>query len=788
MDYGSGTELWYAQWRYMRNPDVIFRPLQGDDKGASKENKYAHLALSPSGNIIDKFFKDGKEIQVTLAIARNYTISTISYDKLEYRWDTAEKAYINGSSRITVEKIDRELNDKVNLFRSRGDGCNYDYLVIPWSGADEKAKDVQAIIAAKLKQLENVEWSLSPYDIKDASCSNGFSQELLAQDRKDCAKIEVDAGIKNLKAAIKLTDAEKIVSAVNSTCMTAIRNLTYTEIEILINTIAELSTLKEQSELAILRLMTAIKTSNYADFYTYLEKENNRILKKLVAEIDDASIYFLTDKNNYTNFIGALVTMFNQAPASLEKRWPTKADDFAARMINLNAVDYSSDTSSAFSPRFTSKVNKGEYSESTGNITLNDVYTTYSYNAFDFNGSGVTKTEHTEKTTAVSPLTPIIIVPNTDKLPLIATALGENSIGNSNYIVPAILLKYQADKIRNDYIEKGVMTTLDLATIYFSGGTALATKVTWVRRAWAMAEVAGAVGNIGVTTQTINPNSNLGKAVTAYNLGMGIIGVKNLAVGGYKFVVALPENTKNFLQQNKGIRDLLLAQYTQWKTLTKNLDNLSPAEKQLVSEQEKVWKALGIVDKLVDVVYRNIKYEDFIKTFTATEDQYKEAYKLWGQEKWDELYQYFKTNKLNDGWPPYNGAKNILKTETGNQLNEKVFDRFQKYEDLSGGFASPVPNNSTYTIQSRALGVNYDEMEELGQSYYYIKFKIKDAFPDLNFEYGEAVPWFNELGGAVQIKSSKNFRDIKSNIEILEKWRFNAGKWEELKLIDGIWK
>lgn len=36
MDYGSGTELWYGQWRYMRNPDVIFRPLEGDEQGAVK--------------------------------------------------------------------------------------------------------------------------------------------------------------------------------------------------------------------------------------------------------------------------------------------------------------------------------------------------------------------------------------------------------------------------------------------------------------------------------------------------------------------------------------------------------------------------------------------------------------------------------------------------------------------------------------------------------------------------------------------------------------------------------
>jgi hypothetical protein len=46
------------------------------------------------------------------------------------------------------------------------------------------------------------------------------------------------------------------------------------------------------------------------------------------------------------------------------------------------------------------------------------------------------------------------------------------------------------------------------------------------------------------------------------------------------------------LQQNKGLRDLLVAQYGEWKALTTNLDNLSTAEKQLIAEQEKVWKSL----------------------------------------------------------------------------------------------------------------------------------------------------------------------------------------------------
>jgi hypothetical protein len=44
------------------------------------------------------------------------------------------------------------------------------------------------------------------------------------------------------------------------------------------------------------------------------------------------------------------------------------------------------------------------------------------------------------------------------------------------------------------------------------------------------------------------------------------------------------------------------------------------------------------------------------------------------------------------------------------------------------------------------------------------------------------------LGGAMQIKSSKEFHHMLDNIEILEKWEFKNGKWKELKLIDGIWE
>ena len=224
-------------------------------------------------------------------------------------------------------------------------------------------------------------------------------------------------------------------------------------------------------------------------------------------------------------------------------------------------------------------------------------------------------------------------VPNTNKLPLIETALGGDALPGQMYVVPAIFLKYNTDKIRNDYIEKGIVTTLDVATIALSGGTALATKVHWVRRAWALAEVAGAVGNIAVNTQAIS-SPRVKEAVDIYNAAMGLIGLKNIGQGGYKFIKNLPEQTKKLLQKSERLREGLQQGYLKWKALAKNLDNLTDAERQLITEQEQVWRVLGMLDDIKGVnnlsilktlkgiiptgnKLTNIRYSDFVKGFDA---------------------------------------------------------------------------------------------------------------------------------------------------------------------------
>ncbi|VDH15449.1 TANFOR domain [Algoriella xinjiangensis] len=750
MDNSESEILSHLDWKQIGDPAFKFYGFQDQSEG--EQNRYAHLAITSSGEIFDEFYKDGKEIVVTILVAKDYVIDTLKYKDIVYKWNKTTKIFeAEGQTNITIKKIDKTINDEVNLFRSKGDNCTYDYVTVKWTEADEKASDIKARIQDKIKNFTDDNWKVSPLDIRDGSCSNVFIPELLGKDRKDCSEADIQTGIISLREALKLTDGERVATVVNGTCLTAIRNLKYAEIEKLIDLVASQETLKEFSEVAILRLMNAIKEDNYKDYYKYLEAGGNKIIKKFVKELDDTSVFFW-DGNNYTNFMGALVTMYNKNPKSIEDRWPASTDDFAKITVNLNPIEYEKGETAYFQI-YKSKYNDGEYDEQTGNVKINDVFDTTSRT----NGAQGTVSE-TELIVEVSPLTPIILIPDTDHLPLVETALGENTLGTGAYIVPAIFLKYKSDKIKKDYIEKGVMITLDLATIYFSGGTALATKVTWIRRGWAMAEVVGAVGNISVNTGTVNPNSNLGKAINAYNIGMGVIGLKNLTVGGYKFVKSLPEATKKLLQENKGLRNLLIAQYTEWKIATTNLGEITPAQRKVIDEQEQVWKTLGIWQQILDDMPTN--FFNNVNDMATTFDEYNkissalrgEIYNLYKQKKWSKLEQIFKENKLNAYWPPANGGYNII----DNVILKKGM-KFDRYGDalrgwdekgippLGGEFTSPIIDGKLFSFGERALN-----RAESGYNFYYEIEVIKEI--PFNGEAADVIPWFGQIGNGKQMR------------------------------------
>lgn len=192
---------------------------------------------------------------------------------------------------------------------------------------------------------------------------------------------------------------------------------------------------------------------------------------------------------------------------------------------------------------------------------------------------------------------------------------------------------------------------------------------------------------------------------------------------------------------------------------------------------------VGKINNIVDItkqIYRNVTYDDFTETFTATKEQYRRAYQLWGEEKWEELYNYFIKNNLNGGWPPFDGFSKINQTISANKYDLRV-DRFQIQTSLGGGFGSPILKNGegveslAYTYDSRMLS------DKLDDGIYYFSFKMSDKASEVQLKIGDVAPWFSkkyDLAGE-QIKFSRKlhkldvsyFNNIEAQVRIKGEWR-----------------
>ncbi|MBC6111944.1 fibronectin type III domain-containing protein [Pedobacter fastidiosus] len=150
MDYAGGTELWYSQWKYMRNPDLIFRPFEGDDEGAYLKNSFF---VAINGYPIEIKDVDLKSIRVSA----KYPSGSISgyTDKQGKVFDAVfEKGAFVGyrygvgkaATTIKLKPIDKKLI-KVQFIEPTIDDCIYkisvgDYIV---------PSEISGLVASKIE-------------------------------------------------------------------------------------------------------------------------------------------------------------------------------------------------------------------------------------------------------------------------------------------------------------------------------------------------------------------------------------------------------------------------------------------------------------------------------------------------------------------------------------------------------------------------------------------------------------------------------------------------------------
>jgi hypothetical protein len=164
-----------------------------------------------------------------------------------------------------------------------------------------------------------------------------------------------------------------------------------------------------------------------------------------------------------------------------------------------------------------------------------------------------------------------------------------------------------------------------------------------------------------------------------------------------------------------------------------------------------------------DSLVRGVSFSYFEQSVSDFSDSTKKAFaktawKLWKQEKWSELEQFFTTNNLNGGWPPNRGATS-LKIVTLNP--GMLVDRFGGYFDADsvfqdkGTFVSPAG----IPFAQRALPA-----KTLSSPYRVYKV-VK---PITVVKRGGIIPWFNQPGLGTQFELPYNINDLKKGGYIAE--------------------
>lgn len=215
------------------------------------------------------------------------------------------------------------------------------------------------------------------------------------------------------------------------------------------------------------------------------------------------------------------------------------------------------------------------------------------------------------------------------------------------------------------------------------------------------------------------------------------------------------------------------------KTRIYNVDDLATfgrvynKEKRLITFDDFFEKTISQIDEVVDIKKEN--YKKFaVELFEAWDNGFK-------NKSIAEMQAVYTKYGLDPSktYPPNEGVWGLSELPRA-PTKDELFDRFQSRSSLGGGYAGFLNDpNTVPTISARALRENYSEIVANGEDYFYFLFKMDDIPSDLKFEFGEAMPWFGEVGGAIQIKSSKALHELGDNIKIVEKWKL---------LPDGTWK
>ncbi len=354
----NGTVLNHMDWKKIHAPGLKLYIFQNDEEGQyvsqlfetdelieGSGNEFAADGLSltqgihPNGKIVKRIKTNGANTFGIVSISKNfkYLIAGISVYEKEGSGENLKitkkgfyKAYTKGDKFEGYKnKETGKYFSKVggsfeygsgNIVRvgiSAENGCNYYSQDISWdSPSGLSISELQKRIEGQLKPNAGI----VKYYYNAGSKPECSSVKLLADILKHDASSEcqnqatVEAGYNSLLTTFTNASAtqDELVKAINDACLSSLRKFVYNDVISVFKKLASSDSIPEDKEIAILRIMTVIKSNDYVTFFDELKEGENKIYLNLLQKMNDSSIYWF-DGNNLSNFLDVILYMHNNS-------------------------------------------------------------------------------------------------------------------------------------------------------------------------------------------------------------------------------------------------------------------------------------------------------------------------------------------------------------------------------------------------------------------------------------------------------------------------------------------
>ena len=631
MDYNNGQDFFYHDWKQINDPKVKLYAFQGQKEGENLLQKnspmmvqryieYFRCTRKQKGTI----YSNADKVDV---YAEDITIDGVKYAKIVIEF--LGKNNVEFKNHFSPK--DYQNDEKVIHDHSK------DKLVISFGGtirfsifSKDRFKLINYLYSDNDKHIKLVKSILS--NISAYRTEEGAFEYINSLDVCTLSSIDFDTIRKVLKV---LTDTKL--------------------------------SLTDTREKAIIRILSSLKEQDFPKFIALLKEDNYKVFNRLYTDLDDAVLFY--GNNNYTGFVKFLIEIYKKVNSNTSLSQEI-IGELSREKNEFSVILNVTPTNTRFFQRGWYHPEQRKVSVYAMERTMVPIKTTH--------GQDITpKDIKGEKIGELSPLSYVLIYKTDSGVPLIEEALSTAGSSSLYYAVPAIFLDYYQRKELLDTLEKGAAVTLDIATIASIGSIALATKIHWVHRAWAIAEGVGMVGDIVVNT-TLNKytNNHFVRAVHYYNAAMGAIGLGIGTQMGYRAVKSLPRNAKNNAK--------LMENYELWQKEVAQLDHLPQAEKQLIDKQRKVWKRLELTNEGKGA-------ENLIKTVNSEQKLFKNGKFI--DELLEADYQKYLTRKSKQGKAPKDRLEwkesrdywlNDSPMARGNEFNKKAWkENWYRYNEVT---------------------------------------------------------------------------------------------------------